>query len=332
MNRVRTGSMNPYRLPSSGAKLSGRRFGWTDGIHRAASALLLLLTMVLAGCTNEDVKPGTLDEALGLADPQDPVAQLQAMADHESQIEELVAECMAQQGFEYLPRDIAPDPRAAGELTDEEYRRLYGYGMTHSTESSYRDLEGWGSPNEEHVASLDEETRFAWYRALNGDDPDDDARDGCRHQAEDEVTAFRFTDEWAEMERALADVEARISADPRTIAAQASWAGCMADAGYPFAQEDDAIEFLNEAIFDAWADEPHPETGQRTTHRDSIAPWFFETDTWSDLVEMELDIVARADACNEDPQVRDEYEREFVDEHAELLERVRDLRMPTGPS
>ncbi len=202
-------------------------------------------------------EPETFAELLGY-DTDDPdAAQVRAAADHR-RFEEMVARCMADQGFEYVPA-IRPVGGSRPVLDEEEFARERGFGITtwYGQETmSEPDEDEWVNPNEAVVAAMSESERYAYDDALYGlgeqrTDPDtgeqifDESDGGCRGQSYDEVYGFRD-----EVSRRLGpardEVFQRVLADSRFLEADRVWSECMADRGYTYA----GVMQMSEGIFE----------------------------------------------------------------------------------
>lgn len=170
--------------------------------------------------------------------------------DQQMEMEDLIAECMVEAGFEYTPVDYSQVPSGVDDSLPaygtREFAEQYGYGATTSPWLPGEPETDWVDPNAEYVDSLSAAEQDAYFLALYGDpsypaDPDGDweydwEQAGCQGAAQHEV----FSDPSAfEDERYLAlqaDLERMwlaISDDARLQDLEGRWASCMADAGYP---------------------------------------------------------------------------------------------------
>ncbi|MEM7271796.1 MAG: hypothetical protein AAF547_01840 [Actinomycetota bacterium] len=182
---------------------------------------MLATTLLAAACGSEDATTeagSPIAEFLGQEDfftgLDDEDAQAR-FAEEQRQQEELVASCMAEQGFEYTPVDYS-DFNFAGtedglDFDSREYAEKYGFGITTQRYSQAQvgpDLVGWDDgaiddeedgfqdPNADYVNTLDEATQEAYYAALYGDEDDFPAYDPEtmteEELAEAESAAFNF--------------------------------------------------------------------------------------------------------------------------------------------
>jgi hypothetical protein len=223
----------------------------------AVAALAAAVTLALAACgggepeptptpTEEESTPleTLMRDYLGDWSNEDVTRQLVLMEDR-------IATCMAEQGFDYTPVDYAAmELDLTGEGLDlewgsAEFAAQYGYGITTNPVLG-EDAETPEDPNEEYVAAMSPSEQEAYYVALYGENyaetstesavaQDYDWQDaGCTGRAQNEVLSGggdqddQFTalqDEMVQMMQSAAD-------DPRLAQVNADWAACMADAGF----------------------------------------------------------------------------------------------------
>lgn len=183
----------------------------------------------------------------------------------ERRVQELIARCMAEEGFEYIPAARPVPAIAVGPEDQVEFARERGFGIT--TYFGEEDLgfgggEEWTDPNQAIVEALSDSERQAYYDTLwappepAGTETDPETGEvtevyegaygqGCQGQAYEEVFD---EDELNEVYEQL-DLESmweRIEADPRVRELYGEWSGCMGDRGYGY----DAPEDLYESVFE----------------------------------------------------------------------------------
>lgn len=197
----------------------------------------------------------------GLGFGVDPEEMQAYYARQAQQAEELIAQCMANEGFEYIPA-VQPIPDAVfGGPNDMEYAREWGFGVTTAylyEESPFGAADDWTDPNEAIVEAMSDSERQAYYDALHSPpaptgtetDPetgetvevyDDSFGEGCSGEAYEEVYGGQ---ELMEVLDAL-DLESmweRMQADPRTREVFGDWSECMADRGYDYDDPDEMYE------------------------------------------------------------------------------------------
>lgn len=206
----------------------------------------------------------------------------------QKQVEDIIATCMADEGFEYTPNVSGGGVVVSGDEDSDvpdwgtvEFAKLYGYGMTTSEElSEAQGFDTSGSseeempedPNADYVAAMTESEQQAYYEALYGKQdetvPSDDetaeyeydwTTAGCMGKAQHEVydVGEDTADNQALMDE-LSDLYTQAQDDSRYRSAVQEWSGCMADAGYSFSTPDEAQQSINDEynnLFD-------PETGE----------------------------------------------------------------------
>ena len=174
-------------------------------------------------------QPETLGEYLGY-DFDDPDAQAARDADNRRRTEEIVARCMAEEGFEYIPRS-APSPHPP---TRRSTRRSTpgeaGFGITtwYGREIEPAPEDDWVDPNIAIVEAMSDSERKAYRAAHFGEvtervdaDPESGAAieeawgGGCTGQAYREV--YGGQDEmWEQIAPMLEEMYQRALADPAT--------------------------------------------------------------------------------------------------------------------
>ncbi len=241
---------------------------------RAGSAALIAGAMLLAACSSDgggsgaasDWVPGPLDEfsmrIWGWSnDPaeQRTQAEEQARMDAEHrEMEQIVAACMAEHGFDYIPNEqgggtiwMADDLDI--EWGSREFAETYGFGMVNDpwrehweAREAEEEPREWFDPNQEQVDAMSEAEQAAWFEALWGppQEPDEDgnwpdwdpANAGCHGYAQSQVWDMGrsdLDDEFGWLNDEMNTMWTQIEADPRITALNAAWASCMADAGFP---------------------------------------------------------------------------------------------------
>lgn len=304
---------------------------WTRTRWAAVAGALVVL---LAGCSGGGPGPETTgggEEDVGpLGEYMMKLGGNLDQADAEEmsrRMEELTAECMAEEGFDYNPStqsgvsfvsgDDMPDWRSV------EFAEQYGYGAT-----TYEDMPGYVSgkeivdPNQDYVEAMTESERTAYYEALDGPQPTpgpdgeyewDWETAGCRGAAQHEVygaTSAAWEDEeFAGLVDEINGLYQRVADDPRLADGVAEWASCMADAGYTVSALDDAQQEIYDAVNELWSTPDGPSDA-----------------ALDELREREITTAVADRTCLEQVGYRDlerevnrDLEEEFVDTHrAEL--------------
>ncbi|RMI13872.1 hypothetical protein [Cellulomonas triticagri] len=285
---------------------------------RAVGATTFVLAAsLLVGCapgaasgsaTPDPERDGPLTEYLAqvFGDSTDPVA----LADQQRAMQEAVAACMAEQGFDYVPRT----PQTAGEAVGGElpewgsaaFAEQYGYGITTLTELTGGDEPK--DPNADLVAALSEAGRAEWEVALYGDGGSTEVS-GCVGTAQREVYGGGVLEDptYLAIQAELIPLYDGVGADAKVLEATRQWSVCMLDVGHDVGSPDEAMSGLYAEVeaLDVGAGIP------------------------AELVSREIAIATADRTCQEDSgltAVRAEVERaleeQFVAEHRAELEEL----------
>lgn len=330
-------------------------------LRRAATAAsVLALAAVLAACNNGD---GGSNGASGELDYEDsPLAayyesfnvmgemtqeEQQAFYDERTrQQEDLVAECMADQGFEYNPQSsggvfVSSDDQDGPQWGTLEFAEQYGYGAfgwPGEDQIPEEDPEEWVDPNQEITESMSESELTAWQEALWGvqSEPEIDPETGeeiweynweeggCQGWAQHELEADdpwgglmqlqedpRFTELFAEMNDLYTDMQS----DPRGKELNSEWAACMADEGYTFGEPTEAEQSIYDLSNSLWDE------------HDGTDTWEPDPDLVEEYKAQEISTAVADFTCREkidyqqkQLEIQFEIEQEFVDSHKDALE------------
>ena len=285
------------------------------GRHRAGRATATLLAgalLFLAACGGGggSKKEGTtVEEDLGFE--REGIVLRQATA------ENLIRACMGRKGFD----GYTPDPKPPGaDLSDEEYEKQYGYGIT-----TLYDKSDVGGPNKTYRDSLGPAEQVAYDRALYGDDPTAtfaDAVDngdftrvgGCTKEATDKV--FGGTQVIQSIQNKLDALDERILADSRMVKAVAKWSTCMQKAGYEDLATPDEVDTVLHSKLEAIVgppESPKPDYDQAAL----TALQGEERSTVAADVKCEAKNVDDVEL-----KVRKEFEATFREQNADLISKV----------
>jgi len=169
--------------------------------------------------------------------------------------ESLIATCMRDAGFEYIPADYATvrkamdsNSRRSG-LSADQFRTQFGYGITTQfAGANNQAMMGEGEQNVRIRNSLSTADRAAYLHALYGDNPSAtfvvslDSENfsqtgGCTRRAVEQVfTPAELGPNFVNYQNAQG---ARVDQDPRVVAAEKDWAACMRQAGYSYNNSDE---------------------------------------------------------------------------------------------
>lgn len=248
------------------------------------TTVVVITTLTLSACgTPSDTATSLADSASTTTQPQQtttttaglPGIQAFGLTNEEfaqnvEAVEALIATCMSDAGFEYVPVDVTTmlelgkwvhaDPN----MSREEYKTKWGYGVSIRTDNPTRDI-ALGAQNLRIYADLSEPDQIAYDRTLFGDDTDavfaivlDDedfsGTGGCTKQAIDavfptEMLAGTFVN----------PKDILVESDPRVIKADEQWLDCMGEGGYDYEDQDEIIEEYGEQ-FDVVTNGEDPDT------------------------------------------------------------------------
>jgi hypothetical protein len=258
----------------------------------------------------------------------------------QGEVEKLIRSCMAERGFRYVPLNWQRIPRTppAMRLSSMEFLTRFGYGIT--TRIGNQSKFGQPSlpdPNEKIHADLRGPRREAYERALDGGDrpgvPIRDMNGRIRfrfwpHSCITRATSAVFGSledrlrAKALLEPLLDGLHRRVRSHPSVAAASVGWSRCMGKHGLAFGDPDEIRALMLSKLKEL-------ESVYRS-NRTTVAgrAEFRRTVSIAQVEEMEI---ARHDArCRVESginevlnNVRTTLEREFVDRHKSLLQRVR---------
>jgi hypothetical protein len=228
------------------------------------SAAAILVTGCSGGETGAGTKRVTLGSALGIDEAPDLTAI-------QRQSQELVAQCMTDAGWEYLPVQYPDQTVINNPSEDDELARikLEGLGVAYSllndpaTSSIYDGLStDFVNPNDDYVATLSEDEKAAYEDSLFGTaeeqaqssvtyswfDPETGngsgytaSQSGCQGEADAAVmrdVRTQTPEDTMAMMRYFTDLQTRFEADPRTMKLGVRWVSCIKESGYDYASPD----------------------------------------------------------------------------------------------
>jgi hypothetical protein len=192
-------------------------------------------------------------------------------AQHIEKSQALIASCMADAGFEYVPVNVQTVEAAQARvrqdpgLTRREYKERYGLAVTTRFDNPVRDT-GLGPENLRIIASLPEASRVAYERTLWGrnthadfvfalDEEDFSMTGGCTRKAVAQVfTPEQLKGTYVNPKDVLVD------SDKRIVAARKAWSKCMRASGYDYLEDQDEIIEDFEERLDKLLDGDDPQT------------------------------------------------------------------------
>jgi hypothetical protein len=268
---------------------------------------------------------GTIEDQLGFT--------RKGIAAASAKVENSIAACMKEQGFDYIPTDpVAQQAALTGKasMSDEEYEQQFGYGIT----TLYGRGNAQTDPNERIRSQLGDADRAAYDRALSGGKPEQtfvlavDTGDftelgGCTKKATDE--AFGGSELLQTLQNKLDQLDDSILADQRMVHAMEAWHTCVKDATGSNYEDAESIEEEIKQQFETIVGSVVP-PGQ-------VAPQGTEVDMAAlhKLQQDEMDLFNKDRGCERkyvDPvenKVRQEREAKFKVDNADLLSKVKPL-------
>ncbi len=224
----------------------------------AATALALTLAGCSTGGNELTYEDSPLNEYLTSAFGGDmsPEEQQKKFEEQQRKQEELMAECMAKEGFEYTPNlqnggmvIASDDDDAKWEPDKKSWVEKYGYGIVNNpfNSESGNQPEEYVDPNQEYLESLSESEQQAFYETAYGVPPEEDEIPedgafeynwedaGCQGWAQHELQGEDpwQSDEFAELRDKMSELwsSTQDAAEYKTL--NSKWSKCMADAGEP---------------------------------------------------------------------------------------------------
>lgn len=316
-------------------------------------------TTTTTAASDSDEEPESLNAYFGF-DPNDPDASQEQLRRWERRQGELIAACMANQGFEYVPV-VTPSSVTGFEFDEERYASEQGFGISTRIDiEEDNPAQQWSNPNDDITAAMSVSESEAYEAALYGDETDlevgaegSDAAfwgGGCQGEAAQEVFG-QAEAVFSELEPLLDDLQQRVEADPRLADIDQGWTACMSGRGYDYENADEvwgeALDDLRERYeaiagssnpFAGWSDERVQEFLANSSPQE-VEDFYtqFEQQSRQDvdeealaaLQEEEIALAVANYECGEErrllvQEVQSEYEREFIRENRDALLQARD--------
>jgi len=205
-------------------------------------------------------------------------------AAQEREAQQVIASCMAELGWEYIPFDSSavfggsfdPFGEEGLEYGSAEWVAKYGFGITTQAFAQSQvgpDLVGYNDdafpdpgegpqdPNQAIVDGFSDSEREAYYSDLYGQGPEFDETlseeeqqalfenfepSGCQAQAYTSFGGGAEQEFYMEFSGELEEMYERVNSDPRVVAVQAELAECLAGDGHSFAADQDLWEQVYE--------------------------------------------------------------------------------------
>lgn len=314
------------------------------------AATAAIAAVLLAGCSSQPAaddelgyEDSPLSKLLGWGDGADfdeEAAQAESMAS-QKEIEELVAECMQKEGFEYTPQKVDESmysSSSSGEWNpdDRDWVAQYGYGMF-NWPGRDEPAEASEDPNGPYVESLSESERTAYYEALYGAPPEEEATSeattmqydwttaGCYGAAQHEVYPEDGTAlaEFDDLTNAMNEMYSSFYDGTTVTEPDREWAACMTEKGYSeFERQSDAQSSISDKSNAMWeeasaamGDDPEAEYEDPT--KTEAGKKLAEEEISLALVD--LDCREKTDYTAEMMRLQFAAEEAFIAEHKEEL-------------
>lgn len=250
----------------------------------AATAALVLPLAACSGGTDGDGRLKWEDSPLAEYwnagyDPNQTEEEMQAEFDAQNtKREELIAQCMVDEGFEYTP---ATDTGAMISFGDDvewepdkkEWVEKYGYGIINDPYNAQAEQEPqpepseWIDPNQDYLDTLSPSEQEAFYEALygssysmtpeeaedmNSDEPVeyDWTQYGCQGFADNEVygSSNDVYTQFDDLTTRMSELYEKMEESPEVVELDAKWSACMADAGFDFGKMMDAQQSFYDEV------------------------------------------------------------------------------------
>lgn len=258
-------------------------------------SILGIGTLALSGCSLFAEEAAVEDRTTIASIMGQPEYDPENAAAQEAQVQDLIAECMINEGWEYIPV-VYPDQTYEYSEEDElariEREGLgFAYYVLNPNGSEIIDdpWAEWEDPNQDYIESLSESEMAAYYESLYGtaDNPEiyesgdglaseaavdkvapsQSADRGCQGEAQDEVYGEDPTQSpeyWEAMETYYADLQERVESDTRIVELDKKWAACMKEEGFEYESQTafwdkgytEYQERLNEILGDDYYKDP----------------------------------------------------------------------------
>lgn len=295
--------------------------------------------LALAGCSAADGdelswEDSPLNAYLSAAYGGDlsPEEQEQRWQEQRVATEEFVAECMSDEGFEYIPvTDTGAISVGGDQEWDPESRdwvSQYGYGFVNwpGRDEPTPPEDVMEDPNQDYVNALSPSEQEAYWATLHGPAPteeelnDDGSYEydwttaGCYGAAQHEVMGEDpyNDDEFQPLMDAMNTFYTDMQNAPEMAELDAEWASCMADGGHPdFTKQTDAQDSIMNRMNEIWED---PEA----TDQEELLEAIGEDEIALALVDLECR--DKVDYRQQQLVLQFELEERFIEDHKAELE------------
>lgn len=216
---------------------------------RSAAGLLMTLglAMSLTACGGDeapDASGPAESEVAAMrsqvaAPPRTETEAKSASEEHFRRYNQMLTECMGKAGFQFQPVSPPDGLRQSLGVSEEEYRRQYGFGISTLIEARLLQQGGKKDPNATYAATLSEQAR----RAYN------DSYSACQERAFRELgppPGMQILS--AGMTTVMERAEQAAESDPRLVEAKQRFGACLVQQGYSARTIEDLTKEINERV------------------------------------------------------------------------------------
>ncbi|HMR48778.1 MAG TPA: hypothetical protein PKE40_05900 [Arachnia sp.] len=277
-------------------------------------------------------------------------ADAEKVAAERSREDELRAQCMREQGFEYFfspttAEDVLEDiqrtkefyPEGWGERGTVAFAEKYAFGLVHGpviaqAEPGDPEDDPVGLAESDYLASLSDSERQAWETALYGDmfrepsdepNPDEWKARGCVGWADHKVRGGKPRPQedpaFAELVNAIYDAAPTTDNDEDMAALEAEWSTCMAAEGFSFALRQDAAITVENELDDLWPRDSDGKPDQNREPSDEEREHFFATRELPTAIA-DATCAEGMDYVERRHDITVAFEQRFIDDHRAQLD------------
>ena len=333
---------------------------------RPLVALIAAATLALSGCGGDVIGGGELtyeDSPLskylsaiysgGLSPDATQQEQQEYYNEQNRRTEELVAQCMAKEGFEYVPNtnnggvviSTDDDGENMWRPDDRDWVEKYGYGAVNNPWQEQAETQQPeasappADPNQPYIESLTEAEQQAFYEALWGKqevDPDADPNEpqewrwedaGCYGWAQHEVQG---DNPWEQAENkqiidAIQKFYETLQSHPDLAKLDAEWSACMTEAGFSgFRTQQDAQNSIYDLINKYWENAPQGD-GEWDPNFGTVKDPEFAKIADQEIPLALADLTCREKTDYRQQQLRIQFtaEEQFIADHKEELDAMK---------
>ncbi|MCA0250778.1 MAG: hypothetical protein LCH76_00525 [Actinobacteria bacterium] len=329
---------------------------------RSLVAIFAAATLALTGCSGDggngggggklDYEDSPLSKYLmavfsnGLSPDATPQEQQDFYNERQRKTEELVAECMSKEGFEYVPNvnngGVVIDSEGDNKWRpdDRDWVEKYGYGAINSPwqeEAPEPEPTEYVDPNQQYIESLPEAEQQAYNEALWGKPMEGGTEDepqeynwensGCWGWAQHEVEG---DNPWEQEDNkpiieAIQTFYESLQSNPDFAKLDAAWSTCMAEAGHDgFKTQPDAQNSIYELTNKYWENAPQGEGEMDPNFGTPKDPEYAKiAETEIPLAMADLECREKTDYRQQQLRIQFDMEEQFIADHQADLDALK---------